>query len=79
MHEGAGSMSGKKTAYDIVMDRLAEAEEEREVLLYSDYKASDEQRGHNKGMRKAYNILKEDLEREGLASSHTNIGTSDNM
>jgi len=59
-------MPGKKTTRSIITEHLKQAEQERNVLMSSIYTVSEWQLAHNKGMRKAYNTVREDLERHGL-------------
>lgn len=62
-------MSNQKSAYSIVLERLKQSEDERYVLMSSFSTVSDWQLAHNKGMRKAYNTIREDLEEQGLANN----------
>ena len=62
-------MPNQKSAYNIVLERLMQAEDERRRLVSSFSTVSDWQLGHNKGMRKAYNTIREDLEEQGLADN----------
>lgn len=62
-------MPNQKSAYNIVLERLMQAEDERRRLVASFSTVSDWQLGHNKGMRKAYNTIREDLEEQGLADN----------
>lgn len=62
-------MSNQKSAYSIVLERLKQVEDERRMLISSFSTVSDWQFGHNKGMRKAYNTIREDLEEQGLADN----------
>lgn len=62
-------MSNQKSAYSIVLERLKQVEDERCVLMSSFSTVSDWQLAHNKGMRKAYNTIREDLEEQGLADN----------
>lgn len=62
-------MSNQKSAYSIVLERLKQVEDERCVLMSSFSTVSDWQLAHNKGMRKAYNTIREDLEEQGLANN----------
>lgn len=61
-------MLNQKSAYSIVLERLKQVEDERRILTSSLSTVSDWQLGHNKGMRKAYNTIREDLEEQGLAN-----------
>ena len=62
-------MSNQKSAYSIVLERLKQVEDERCVLMSSFSTVSDWHLAHNKGMRKAYNTIREDLEEHGLADN----------
>lgn len=66
-------MPEKKTAYDIVTERLRQTEHERRMLRSSISSSSEWQLAHNKGMYKAYRTLCDDFEEHGLVdmSQHT--------
>lgn len=61
-----GEKPVKKTTRGIIMDHLKQTEQERRILVSSLSRVSEWQLGHNKGMRKAYNTLLDDLDRHGL-------------
>ena len=62
-------MPNQKSAYNIVLERLMQAEDERRRLISSFSTVSDWQLAHNSGMRKAFNMIREDLEEQGLADN----------
>lgn len=62
-------MPDKKTAYGIVMARLEQVEQERRELMMNALSRSEWEHAHNKGMRKAYRTICEDLEEQGLVDS----------
>lgn len=59
----------QKSAYRIVRERLKQTDDERQMLISSFLTVSDWQLAHNKGMRKAYSTIREDLEAQGLVDN----------
>jgi len=72
-------MPDKKTAYGIVMARLEQVEQERHAILSSLSSASEWAHAYNKGMRKAYRTICEDLEEHGLVDSPAIIQEEDSV
>lgn len=62
-------MPNKKTAYSIARARLRQSEDERRELMMNALSRSEWEHAYNKGMRKAYRTICEDLEEHGLADS----------